>query len=80
MRKYLNNLKRGLSKTAGSSLQVMEEETAAALGHAKAAFLKCTQFLCTAKHCHCRKKFMIDVLKLSKTNTVTSAKYRNQVN
>lgn len=49
MWKYLNNLQRlkiGLSKTVGSSLQVMEEEAAAALGHAKAACLECIQFLC----------------------------------
>lgn len=82
MWKYLNNLERlkSLSKTAGSSLHMMEEEAAAALGHAKATCLESTQFLCTAKHCHWKIKLMIDLPKLSKTNAIQPAKYRNQFN
>lgn len=81
--KYLNDLerlKRSLPKTAGPSLQVMEEEAATALGHAKAACLERTQFLCTAKHCYWKIKLVVDLLKLSKTNAITSSKYRNQFN
>lgn len=49
--KYLNDLerlKRSLPKTAGPSLQMMEEEAATALGHAKAACLECFMLHCKA--------------------------------